>query len=192
MHLQLFLSIALVLALLAGCFAGLFWRLASGLDARSCSAEWLEGFSLESYAPMKRLLDQRDVDFLAAQPGYHPEIARRLMAERHKIFTEYLRHLAADFNQLIGIGKLMIVYSAEDRQEFARRLFGLQVLFYMEFCAVRLQLVLIPLGWTAADVHPVMAALSALRDQVLLISGPNRGAGGQRKVGLRVLATDGF
>jgi len=173
-HLQLSLSILLVLALLAGCFAGLFWKLTSGFDASNCTAEWLDRFSLESYAPMERLLDWRDVDFLAAQPGYTPQIARRLMAERRKVFAEYLRNLARDFNRLTRLGKLMIVYSAEDREEFARDLLRQQLLFYAEFCAVRVQLALIPLGWADADTHALVAALSALRDQLLLVSTPGR------------------
>lgn len=179
---HLIVSIALVLALLAGCFAGLFWRLASGFDARNCTSEWLDSFSPESYAPMKRLLDGRDIAFLAAQAGYRPEIARRLMAERRKIFGEYLRHLARDFHQLVGIGKLMIVYSSQDQQEFARLLCRQQVRFYAELCAVRVQLALIPLGWTVADAHSLVAALSTLRDQVVLMGPPSRAVLAQTEV----------
>lgn len=167
------LSIALVLALLAGCFAGLFWRLASGSDASHCTTEWLDAFSPESYAPMERLLDRRDAEFLASQPGFSPGISRRLMAERRRIFAEYLRLLSNDFHQLIRVGKFMVVYSEVDRQEFARRLWRQQVRFYVEFCAVRFQLALIPMGWTSADAQPLVAALSALRDQVVLLSAPD-------------------
>ena len=35
---------------------------------------------------MERLLDQSDVRFLASQAGYREEIAKRLMAERRKIY----------------------------------------------------------------------------------------------------------
>ena len=91
MHSQLILLIALALTLLAACFAGLFWRLASRFAARQCTAEWLDGFSLESYAPMERLLDPSDLRFLASQAGYREEIATRLMAERRKIYRIYIR-----------------------------------------------------------------------------------------------------
>jgi hypothetical protein len=169
-YLQLILPIALVLALLAACFAGLFWRLASRFDARRCTAEWLDSFSLESYAPMGRLLEKHDIEFLALQPGYNPEIAKRLMAERRKIFATYLGNLIRDFNQLVRIGKLMIVYSSQDRQEFARSLWRQQLRFYSSVCAVRLQLALYPLGWTQTDAHPLVAAVTAMRDQVLLVT----------------------
>jgi hypothetical protein len=171
-YLQVILPIALVLALLVGCFSVLFWRLASRFDARHCTAEWLDSFSLESYAPMERLLDQRDLDFLASQAGYHREIGKRLMAERRKIFATYLGHLVRDFNQLVGIGKLMIVYSSQDQQEFARRLWRQQVRFYAGVLAVRAQLALNSLGWGVADAHPLVAALTAMRDQIHILSSP--------------------
>src|ERR1700678_717733 len=126
MHLPLILPIAVVLAVMAACFAGLFWTLASRFDARQCTPEWLDEFSLESYAPMERLLGEDDAAFLASQPGYKPAIAKRLMAERRKIFVAYLGHLERDFNLLVGIGKLMVVYSTQDRQEFALRLWRQQ------------------------------------------------------------------
>jgi hypothetical protein len=174
-HLQLILSIAIVLTLLAACFAGLFWRLASRFDAEQCTAEWLDSFSLASYAPMDRLLGKADAGFLASQPGYRPEIAKHLMAERRRIFAAYLGHLVKDFNQLIEMGKLMIVYSTQDRQEFARRLWHQQVRFYAGVCSVRVQLALYPLGWSAAAAHAqrLVAALSSMRDQVQLLASPN-------------------
>lgn len=173
MTLELILPIALALVLLAGCFAGLFWRLASRFDARHCTAEWLDEFSLESYAPMERLLDRGDIEFLQSQSGYRPESAKRLMAERRRIFAAYLGRLVRDFNQLVGIGKLMIVYSAQDQHEFARHLWRHQVRFYLGVCSVRLQLALHPFGWTA-DAHSLVAALTAMRGQVQLLASPGR------------------
>lgn len=176
MHLQLVLPTAIVLTLLAACFAGLFWRLASRFDARQCTAEWLDGFSLASYVPMERLLGTEDVGFLSSQAGYRPEIARRLMAERRKIFAIYLEHLVRDFNQVMGIGKLMIVYSSQDRQEFARRLWRQQMRFYAGVYSVRLQLALYPLGLNGTrlrNASRLVAAVGALRDQVVLLSSPS-------------------
>jgi hypothetical protein len=172
--LQVIIPIAIVILLLAACFAGLFWRLASRFDARQCTAEWLDSFSLESYAPMERLLGNEDIAFLASQPGYRPEIARRLMAERRRIFAAYLWALVRDFNQLVRIGKLMIVYSTEDRQEFARRLWRQQVRFYAGVCSVRLQLALYPLGWSGEPAQRLVAALTVMRDQVVLLSSPSQ------------------
>lgn len=156
----------IIIGLLLACFAGLFWRLASRFDAQQCTPEWLDSFSVESYAPMERLLEKSDLAFLASQPGYRPEIGERLMAERRKIFRAYLRLLVGDFNQLIGIGKLMVVYSNQDRQEFARSLGLQQVKFYARVCALQLQLALYPLGWTSVDARGLLAAMGAMRIQV--------------------------
>jgi hypothetical protein len=167
------LLIAIAIALLAACFTGLFWMLASRFDAQRCTAEWLDSFSVRSYAPMERLLEKSDLVFLASQPGYRPAIGQRLMAERRKIFRAYLRLLVRDFNQLIGIGKLMVVYSNQDQQEFARSLRRQQFQFYARVCALQLQLVL-PLGWTSVDARGLLAALGAMRTKVhqLTTAGP--------------------
>jgi hypothetical protein len=168
------LLIAITIVLLLACFAGLFWRLASRFDAQQCTAEWLDSFSMKSYAPMERLLERSDLAFLASQPGYRPAIGRRLMAERRKIFRAYLRLLVRDFNQLIGIGKLMVVYSSRDQQEFARSLRRQQVKFYARVCALQLQLVLYPVGWTSVDARGLLDALGAMRTKVreLTSAGP--------------------
>jgi hypothetical protein len=178
-YLQIILPITLAIAFLAACFAGLFWRLASRFDPSEDTAAWLDRFSLESYAPMTRLLEKQDLEFLASQPGYHPKIAKRLMAERRAIFAGYLSHLIRDFSQLAAIGRLMIVYSNEDRQEFARRLWRQQVQFYAAVCSVRLQLALCRLGWQGTDSEALVAAVAGLREQVLSLTSrqPGRIAG---------------
>jgi hypothetical protein len=173
-YFQLIFAIALVLVSLGACFVALFWRLASRFDARQCTAEWLDGFSLESYAPMERLLGSGDLEFLESQAGYRPEIGKRLMAERRGIFAAYLSRLVQDFNQLVKIGKLMIVYSPHDQQEFARSLWRQQVRFYAAVYSLRLQLALYPLGWTATDAHRLVEALTLMRDQIRMLASPQQ------------------
>ena len=46
---------------------------------------WLNGFSLARYRVMERLLSEADYTFLAAQPGYHPSLAKKLRRERRKL-----------------------------------------------------------------------------------------------------------
>ncbi len=163
MHLPLILPIAIILTLMAACLPTCSGGSCLVLTPANVQPEWLDGFSLESYAPMDRLLGKDDAAFLASQPGYRPEIARRLMAERRKIFAAYLGHLERDFNLLVGIGKLMVVYSTVDRQEFALRLWRQQVRFYAGVCSLRLQLALYPLSWGGGrngeeDVRRLVAA----------------------------------
>jgi hypothetical protein len=158
--------VAIVVAFLIAAFVLLFRQLASRSDKQASTAEWFESFSVESFAPMERLLDQSDFEFLSQQPGYRPEIGARLLKERKKLFLGYLRILIGDFNQLLRIARLMIVYSTEDRAEFAQVLWRQQVTFYFAVCAVRLRVSLYPMGWTSLDVSRLMQALDNMRSQV--------------------------
>jgi len=157
---------SIVIAFLIAAFTLLFRRLASRFDNQASTAEWFESFSLDSFAPMERLLDQSDFEFLSQQPGYRPEIGAQLLKERKKLFLGYLRLLTGDFNQLLRIARLMIVYSTEDRAEFAKVLWRQQVTFYFAVCAVRLRVALYPVGWTSLDVSRLMQALENMRSQV--------------------------
>jgi hypothetical protein len=160
------IMVGIAVAFLIVAFVSLFWRLASRSDNQASTAEWFESFSVESFAPMERLLDQSDFEFLAQQPGYRPEIGARLLKERKKLFLGYLRLLIGDFNQLLRIARLMIVYSTEDRAEFANVLLRQQATFYFAVCAVRLRVALYPVGWTSLDVSRLMQALENMRNQV--------------------------
>src|SRR5260370_38956405 len=94
------LAIALAVVILAAVSIALFRRLASRLDAEACTTEWLGNFSTSDYAPMRRLFAERDFEFLASQPGYRPEIARPLRAERREGLTAYLQLWPRDSRQL--------------------------------------------------------------------------------------------
>jgi len=156
----------IVVACLIVAFTVLFGKLASRLDKQASTAEWFETFFSDSFSPMERLLDQSDFEFLSRQPGYRPEIGARLLKERKRLFLGYLRLLIGDFNQLLGIARLMIVHSTEDRARFAKVLWRQQVTFYLAICAVRVRVALYPLGWTSLDVSKLIRALESMRDQV--------------------------
>ena len=159
--------VSLVVAFLVAAFTILFWRLASRSENQASTAEWFASFSLDSFAPMERLLDQSDFEFLSQQAGYRPEIGARLLKERKKLFLGYLRLLIGDFNQLLRIARLMIVHSTEDRAEFAQVLWRQQVTFYFAVCAVRLRVALYPVGWTSLNVSRLVQALENMRTQVM-------------------------
>jgi hypothetical protein len=158
------LGLAVVLLLVS--FAFLFLRLASRFDAQPHSPEWLDEFSLEDYAPMERLLDQGDFAFLASQPGYRPELAKRLLAARRQAFCDYLYQLVRDFNHLHYLARLMLIHSGQDRPDFASALWRQQITFYFAVCLLRCKVALYPLGWTAVDVPKLLEALQKIRDQV--------------------------
>jgi hypothetical protein len=159
------LSIAVVF--LAAAFVFVLHRLASRVDPEAGATEWLDGFSLESYAPMWRLLDQSDVEFLRKQPGFRPALAKRLQAERHKAFIDYLWLMTADFNQLLKIGRLMLVGSKVDRPEFAHALGRYRNKFYFAVCAIRFKLALAPLGFRVEGpelLNPLASILQQVRE----------------------------
>jgi hypothetical protein len=167
---MIFVAVFLALAILIALFAFLFRSLVARPRQANASVDWLNSFSPESYAPMQRLLDGSDVAFLESQPGYRPEIGKRLISERRKIFRGYLRLLIQDFNQLMNLGKLMVVYAAEDRAELAKALWRQQMAFYFTVSAVECKLALSPLGWPTVDVHQLVNALESMRDQVQLLA----------------------
>jgi hypothetical protein len=159
--------IGLVVMLMTVTFALLFWKLASRRDDGEIdAAAWLHAFSVDSYAPMERLLDKSDFEFLSSQPGYQAEIGARLIRERKRLFLAYLNHLIADFNQLLRIARFMIVHSREDRADFAAALWRQQVAFYFAICAVRVRVVFYPLGWSPLDIAKLVRALSTMRAEV--------------------------
>lgn len=166
---MVFVAVFLAIALLTALFALLFHALLSRPDQTACTLEWLDSFSLENYAPMQRLLDRADVVFLASQPGYRPEVGKRLMAERRRIFRGYLQLLIGDFNRLIALGKLMLVYAPEDRPQLAKALWRQQYSFCFGVCRIYCELALYPLGWSV-DVHDLIEALQTMRDQIQLLA----------------------
>ena len=167
---MIIVSVGLALALLLVLFVFLFRALAATPDRTTCSLEWLDTFSLESYAPMRRLLDNDDIAFLSSQPGYRPAIGKRLMAERRKIFRGYLRLLILDFNQLIGLGKLMLVCAAEDRSALAQALWRQKLSFYCAVLAIQCKLALYPFGWSSVPVHQLVQVLETMRHQIQVLA----------------------
>jgi len=157
------LPITLAVVIFTAVFVALFRRLVSRLDAEQCTEEWFDNFSTANYAPIRRLFDEKDFKFLASQPGYRPEIARQLRAERREVLVGYLQLLMRDFNQLHAIAKMMLVCSTEDRPDFEKALRWQQITFYYAVMAVRFRLVLMPLGWTAPDVGKLIQPIESMR-----------------------------
>lgn len=156
-------SIAVVL--LATTFAFLLYRLASRVDPEAGTAEWFEDFSLDSYAPMARLLDPKDFAHLEKHAGYHRGLGKRLRIERRKAFAGYLELMVGDFNQLLKFGRLMVVSSPVDRSEFDRALRRQQMSFYLAVCSIRCKLALAPLGLRVQGTE-LVASLGQIFRQV--------------------------
>lgn len=155
-----------VVLLLAAIFASAIGQLFRRPTVTDCSLEWLDEFSIESYRPMERVLNEGDYEFLASQPGFHTGIARELRVERRRIFRIYLRALIKDFNKLMGLAEVMMVYSEADRPDLASAIFRLRRQFYWNVIAVEFRLILSPLPVGAADARRLIQSLAAMRDNI--------------------------
>ena len=158
-------ALSITVVFLIAAFAFLLYRLTSRFSPETLDAGWLESFSLENYAPMRRLLDPSDLEFLKKQPGFRPDLAKRLQAERRRAFIGYLGLMIGDFNQLLKIGRIMLVASRVDRPEFARALGRQRNKFYFTVCAIRCKLALAPLG-LQVDGPELLDSLGSMLQQV--------------------------
>src|SRR5713226_4899936 len=95
------------------------WRLVMRRKATLQDLEWLDAYSITDYRVMQRLLCEADYEFLASQPGYRPEIARKLRRERRRIFRQYLRELNADFHRIQAVARLKVAMSPQEDGEFS-------------------------------------------------------------------------
>ena len=129
-------------------------------------ADSLERFSIETYRPMERLFDEADFEFLASQPGYDPSIARKLRAERRRIFRGYLRCLIGDFNELVHLAQLATVHSSEDRPDLASAIFRVRLNFFWNVAAAEVRLALAPLPLGSIHAERLIGCVTSLRDDL--------------------------
>jgi hypothetical protein len=130
---------------------------------------WLASFSVEKYRPMERLLCESDYSFLAKQPGFQPEIARRLRRERCRIYRAYLRELVIDFNRLHRAAVELALASPVDRSQYAGMLMRQKMSFQLAVAAVRVRLAMSRLGLGPTRISPVLAVLGDLHQSALML-----------------------
>jgi hypothetical protein len=158
--------VLLIVLSLAVAFGLLIRRLSSRADSPVQADEWLDTFAIETYAPLGRLMDDADYEFLARQPGYTPSIARVLRAERRKVLTGYLRLLVRDFNNLLAFAKTMLVQSGEDQPEFATSLLREQARFYFLICVVYCDVRLSAFGAGRKRVDELVTSLGRMQERL--------------------------
>jgi hypothetical protein len=83
------------------------------------TAHWIDELSIERYRPMSRLLDQEDLHFLRAQPGFTPKMAAAFRSQRCRVFRGYLRQMEDDFKRICMALKILMVQSEYDRPDLA-------------------------------------------------------------------------
>ena len=96
---------------------------------------------------MARLLQKRDFSFLAAQPGFSPQLGRRFRSKRRQVFRGYLRTMRRDFGQAALVCWTLMIRATEDRHDLAKVLIRQHLMFTLGVFAVEGICCSMPLGW---------------------------------------------
>ena len=135
-------------------------------DAVCLSPDWLFQLSLDRYRPMLRLLDEHDFLLLRSQPGFTPDMTKRVRLQRCQIFRQYLVSLNGDFQQIVKSLRMLMAQSSQDRPDLARVLVRMQILFALGMLLIRLRLVLYRWGLAKVDISPLIGMFDFVRDKL--------------------------
>lgn len=133
------------------------------------AAEFPE-LSLSRFEPMARLLSRQDLEFLKSQPGYRPEIGRKLQRTRLRVFRCYLVDLAAEFQSLHSMARRMVANGSAQDAPLVGLLFHQQVTFWRAIVALELRILTSNLGFASAlshaNVRVLIEAMNTLRTEM--------------------------
>ena len=130
----------------------------------------LPPFDAARYAPMGRLLDPADGQYLASQPGVTRADVARFEQSRRQTFRLYLRELAADFGALHAQAREMVAVSPEENHELVENLIRMQIRFWMAVVSIELQLAAEAAGIGRVDPSRILAAVESLNAAILRAS----------------------
>lgn len=151
---------------IAAAFAYLIRQLLARPKLPEFESGWVEHFSLRKYRPMERLLDNRDLAFVSSLAGAERRIVRKLKRDRQKIRRAYLRSVRRDFDRLCVAGRIIALYSSEDRPELTMQLLRLQIAFHFALCRAWLQVGLSTMGLGTVDLGRVVRPVAMLHAQL--------------------------
>ena len=140
-----------------------FLKLGSANRSLPVTAEWIDELSTDSYRPMMRLLDSRDIEFLRSQAGYTRKMEAKLRAQRCQIFRGYLRCLDLDFKRVCTALKVVLVQSAQDRPDLSAVLVHHRIMFVSGLLAVYFRLLLYRWGICTVDVTSLVQIFDVMR-----------------------------
>lgn len=159
-----------VISISIAVLVGLIWaaivlvrRLGAADSHLPVTAQWIEELTPDRYAPMLRLLNSDDIEFLRAQPGFTPKLESRLRAQRCQIFRGYLRCLDTDFQRVCTALKLILVDAGQDRPDLSAVLVHHQIMFASGLMAVNFRLLLYRWGICSVDVSSLVQIFDVMR-----------------------------
>lgn len=132
----------------------LFFRLHANRGRFEVDADWWKEFDPARYAPVARLLDEDDLQYLRSLDGYDRRLERDLRRRRTQIFNAYLGEMVADFERLQSLGKLMVMAGGSPmlrEQMFVQKLAFTRALF-----GVRCQVLAFRLGIGRVDARALV------------------------------------
>jgi hypothetical protein len=124
---------------------------------------------------MLRLLDESDFRFLRVQPGFTTDMARRLRAQRYRMFLAYLGSLQRDFEAISSALKLVVVHDVQDRPDLSWTLLRAHLAFALGFALARFRAYGWRLGCGTADVRGLLTVFDGIQFELRSLA-PNRGA----------------
>jgi hypothetical protein len=123
-------------------------------------------FSRARYEPMVRLMSDEDLQFLKAQPGFRPEIAKKFSRERRRIFRLYLEELARDFHRLHAHTRSIVAALPAEQSPLVGMLIKQQFRFWYELTAVEMRLSLDAIGLGSLDARGLVDALANMHADI--------------------------
>lgn len=126
------------------------------------TVEWAKSFSLSAYAPMERLLDEGDFEFLKSQPGYNHKIAKELRAKRVRIFRAYLGMMSRDFTRLHSTLQSYLLSLEVDDPQISAELVRQKWLFQRALLIAHIQLKLYSVGIGSVQCTALMNAIRSM------------------------------
>lgn len=126
-------------------------------------------FSPRRYEPMARLMDPADLLFLEAQPGFRPEIGKKFLRERKRIFRLYLRELAQDFHRLHAHARMAVASLPADHAPLVGMLVRQKARFWFEISLVEMKL---SLGTGSIQARGLVDAIAAMHAEIGRVAAP--------------------
>ncbi len=156
----------IVCLILASAFYFIIRRLIAPDRTLPVSVDWIHNLSVNRYRPMERLLANEDFAFLATQPGYNRKLARKLRADRRKIFRGYLRCLEKDFSRICAALDLLVVESPQDRPDLAAIVWKQRAIFAVGMLGIHVRLALHACGIGSVDVRNLVGAFDRMGSEL--------------------------
>jgi hypothetical protein len=166
----LVLTPVLLVSVAFALFVPVLLRLLRKCPAEEITADWLESFSVASYYPMERLLNDEDFKFLSRQAGFDLSLYRKLRRDRLHIFKQYLNRSIVDFNRMHAAIRTIIALSKRDCSDVVSRLIWLRLSFSCAVLKAEISYRLCLIGFHSLAVRSLIGRLEEMNSQLQFVA----------------------